>query len=697
MAFTTEYKMCHWQSFDFSILSEIKTEKERHSKDRKTFNNVIIAADTETSKKDQRTAAGRPLSGRENVCQENHVVAWTISIRADNRNIVTLYGHKPSTFCECLELIHNSMKGENTICYFHNMAYDWVFLRKFLIVRFGNPSNLLATKPHYPISIEFENGLVLKDSLILAQRDLAGWAEELNVEHKKAIGFWDYNKIRNQDCKFSKEELKYIENDTLALAECIDVIMKNLNRKYWELPLTATGIPRSALYKISRENSGHKDFLKRVLTLKQYKKCEKIYHGGYSHGNRHFIEQTINDKVICYDFASSYPFCLLAYKYPMEKFAAIGSKEIDWILSRSDDYAFMLKLVLVKPRLKDPNFPMPALQHSKCENEINVKLDNGRILCADYCEIYTNEIDLEVLCEQYDFDLAQCVEVEMAKKDYLPRWITDYIFSLFKDKTLLKNRDPILYALAKQKLNSIYGMMCQKTIREMNLESFEYGEYYSPELNEEFAYEETINNKRSILNYQWGTWTTSYAFRNLFKLGKCCEDWLYSDTDSCYGINWDLEKVNEYNENCKRLLRENGYHGITTDKDYWLGVAEFDKEYSEFRVLGSKRYCGRGVDNELHITVAGVPKCGYLCLNNDINNFTKGFVFDGKITGKLTVNYIFTDRIYIDENGNETGDSIDLTQCDYKLDNAYIDNWERLLTTTQYLYEGVMISENGRL
>ena len=97
--------------------------------------------------------------------------------------------------------------------------------------------------------------------------------------------------------------------------------------------------------------------------------------------------------------------------------------------------------------------------------------------------------------------------------------------------------------------------------------------------------------------------------------------------------------------------------------------------------MGSKRYAGRGADdNELHITVAGVPKkTGAKCLENDLTNFAKGFIFSGEITGKLSHFYIFSeDGIYIDEFGNEIGDSIDLEPCDYLLDA--VDRYEFILT-----------------
>ena len=121
-------------------------------------------------------------------------------------------------------------------------------------------------------------------------------------------------------------------------------------------------------------------------------------------------------------------------------------------------------------------------------------------------------------------------------------------------------------------------------------------------------------------------------------------------------------------------------------REYWLGVAETDGDndkYTEFRYMGAKRYCGRCLsDGELHITVAGVPKKkGATCLQDDIHNFMPGFIFDGATTGKTTHTYFFVDDIYIDDNGNETGDSISLTPCDYKLDSAAVYDWEELFNT----------------
>ena len=350
---------------------------------------------------------------------------------------------------------------------------------------------------------------------------------------------------------------------------------------------------------------------------------------------------------------------------------------IDELIKNSDKYAFITKLVLVKPRLKDDLTIMPVLQASKCIRSINAVIDNGRILCAGYVEIYVTDITLKLIKEQYHWDSHACIENYYSKKDYLPRWFTDYIFDLFKQKSELKGSDPLNYMLAKAKLNSCYGMCVQKAISDDIIEDYLTGEYHITNNYNPDKYEEYVNNRNKFLPYQWGVYVTEYAMANLFTLGSMCDQWIYSDTDSVYGIGWDEDKVNEYNKMCLEKLRSNGYDSIIVNgKEYTLGVAELDKTCMEYRVLGAKRYCYRDIeDQELHITVAGVPKKGVESLNDDINNFTKGAVFSGEISGKLQHTYIMSGEIYTDDQGNETGDSIDLSPCDYLLDDITVEDW----------------------
>ena len=693
------YQFIHHDEFNYDVLDNILYIRRPGKGQNKTYNNCIIMFDTETSRKKLRSSkqVSQLPSGLK--ARENHVVAWTISVRAFGLNLVTLYGHKPSTLVSTMKKIHDSMRGEITIMYAHNMPYDHWFVRRFMYKAWGEPKKQLNIKPHYPLYLEFGNGIQIRDSLALSNRSLEKWAKDLNVEHQKAVGKWNYLKFRSQNEKFSKDEKQYIEFDTLAGVECIDKTMQMINKSVYSMPFTSTGIIRDLLFQIAAEFHA-KDLFNRIApTFEQYQILVQLFHGGYTHANRFQIDTLIEDLVQCYDFTSSYPFCMLAYKYPMERFTPMSDMKIDKILKSADTTAFMFKLIGYKARLKDSNHVMPALQYSKCieDTVINPRLDNGRIISCDYFEIYLNEIDLQVIADQYIFgndenlEGAMCVEVQAAQKDYLPRWFTDFVFKLFKEKCELSlTDDEILYILKKYQINGCYGMTVQRSIKEVIKEN-----YTSTDITEAFTvdrpedhkeqikeqkkeYEKYLKKRSSILNYAWGCWVTSYAFRNVHELNKCVKPesegglLLYNDTDSAYAVGWDLDKIKLYNDNCLKLLKANNYDSVVIgDKTFNLGIAEhklLKDDYTEFKTMGAKRYCGRNKkDGEIHLTVAGVPKKnGALCLNDDITNFSEGFIFKGTETGKKTHVY-FSSDIYIDSNGNETADSIDLLPGDYKL------------------------------
>ena len=237
----------------------------------------------------------------------------------------------------------------------------------------------------------------------------------------------------------------------------------------------------------------------------------------------------------------------------------------------------------------------------------------------------------------------------------------------------MKGIDRVQYGVSKGKLNSLYGMTVQRPVPVTNEENYITGEYEIKQINKEDEYNKYCRSYKHVLNYQIGCWVTSYAFVNLYALSSCAGTWLYSDTDSCYGMDWDLDRLQKYNDIAKKKLQANGYGPvILDDKEYWLGVAEHDGRYSEFRCLHSKCYAVRDMESgKLKITVAGVPKNGVEVLKDDINNFRPGCVFPGTVTGKKTYTYFFKDKIEIDKNGNEVGDSIDLSPCDYLLDAEF--------------------------
>ena len=73
------------------------------------------------------------------------------------------------------------------------------------------------------------------------------------------------------------------------------------------------------------------------------------------------------------------------------------------IMDNMDDYAFFFKAIMIKPQLKRDEMPMPYLQFSKCTHTINAVMDNGRIISAEYAEIWFTEYDLAIILDQDKF------------------------------------------------------------------------------------------------------------------------------------------------------------------------------------------------------------------------------------------------------------------------------------------------------
>lgn len=761
-----EYKRCHWKEFDYTILSKhIMTRAKRGRGDHTPYNDIIIMADTETSKRADslpgivtpdylllqdiiKTPISISLTDLKNIpdykqfvrecpikiqsdaipidmiwvdwsaeypwlfpeeithpaeqlqhindlyyklkpheyeSKDNHVCLWTISLRAYHYNIVTLYGYKPSEMMECITRLHEAMPGQRTVIYFHNLSYDYVFLRKFMYAAWGFPIKQLATKPHYPIWIKFENEIHFKDSLILAQRSLEKWGLDLEVEHNKAVGLWDYDVIRNQDYNYSEDELTYAEHDTLCGVECLDKFMQVIKKDITSIPYTSTGVLRGRTREIGAANRAHDWFTRVCMTqLEEYEKAHDIYHGGYTHANRYIVDFLIKGKILCFDFASSYPFVMLSEKYPSERYMHLGGTftVADVMQWYREDYSVLFTLQLTDVELKDPKFPMPYIQQSKLIQCGDPILDNGRLLSASYISLQICELDMYLIDRYYKYKVNVVSDVYIAKKGYLPRWFTDLIFSLYEDKCKLKFGDPVLYNISKGLLNSTYGMCAQKSIMPDLEENYLTGEYAPKDKTREemeAEYKKYLNRRSTILPYQISLYVTGYAVKNLFELGECFGNggsWYYSDTDSCYGEDIDRDKLEAYNQRALEKLRANGYDQIEINGHiFQLGKAEADGEYIEFKTMGAKRYAVKKQNGDISITVAGVPKkTGSKCLKN-LDQFKPGFIFSGEKTGKKTHTFLYNDKIRIDEYGNEVGDSIDLSPCDYLLASTPSFEW----------------------
>ena len=89
-------------------------------------------------------------------------------------------------------------------------------------------------------------------------------------------------------------------------------------------------------------------------------------------------------------------------------------------------------------------------------------------------------------------------------------------------------------------------------------------------------------------------------------------------------------------------------------KRYYLGVAELDGEYRQFKTLGAKKYCVIKSNGRLELTCAGVSKAIgslELCCYDGINSFEEGFVFSD--AGGLEAKYNDTTSATITAEGSK--------------------------------------------
>lgn len=675
-----KYTYCYYLYYDYSILSEIMDRKKNGSHSKDTYNMAYIMMDTESSKYEpiRYDHKNKPIS------QHNHICIWTISIRAYHANFCTLRGNTPSELMHCLSLIRKALKGSFFYVFVHNLPWDWMYLRRFFFRDFGLPESQLNVKSHYPISIKFSNGMILRDSLILAGVSLETWAKNLDVEDKKVKECWNYDLIRDQNTFTdpSDDELKYIEHDTLAGVECLNKLADNLGDTVISLPFTNTGIVRRDTRRIGKENHAKQHFNKQLTTYPEQLILEKCFHGGYTHANRH-ITGWIQYDVDCGDFKSSYPYSMMTVKVPCESFYHMDRMLPIEKMINDPDYAYIFRLVMIRPRLRDINYPMPVLQSFKCDTMVNPIIDNGRLLSADIIEIYVNEIDARLIYQIYKADEIICQDIMAARKDYIPTWYRDLVFDVFRQKCemeyqikVLKRGDKSQYNLIKARLNSLYGMCVTRPIRDDIIEVYEdeqghaSGDYYLSHDDMKEKFDKYLKDRNNILPYVWGIYVTSESMERLFKLSECIDDpnrhWLYSDTDSIYSDAWNRDRLNAFNDQIKKNLMEAGYGPVMIEgREYWMGIVEHDGHYDEFITQGSKRYA-YVKEGKIGITVAGVPKKNGACQLRSLEDFEEGFIFYGQGSGKKTHTYMYHE-IDVDDHGNEYADSIDLTENNYTL------------------------------
>lgn len=611
------------------------------------------------------------------------------------------YGRNIYSFRNALEDLPSDVEY---IVWIHNLAYEFQFLINFLTVK-----KIFARTPHKPMYVifnEFPN-ITFKCSYILTNLSLAQWGKQLGVKKLDTLDYTE--KIRTPYSELTEAELEYCSRDCEIVFRGIKDHLQHY-KDVWDIPNTSTGKIRRVVKQIVTPDYEYmKDMHKCIpADAKEYKRDQEIFAGGYTHSNRKYTGWIVDDGGEHVDFASSYPYSILAFPYPMNKWCYIGMRMPD---PDTFEYrAYIIKLHFKNIRSISWNTYISA---SKSRSH-GTMYDNGRVLKADELWITCTEQDWITIYNNYEWDEVESEGTWVCHKRYLPTIFIEYILKLYEDKTMLKGVDPVRYAISKQYINSCFGMMVTSLFSgEVSFNADDPEQWIVKELTAEQVDRELDKlriwyNKKYFLSYPVGCWITAYSRRRLWEaIEQIDSRVLYCDTDSIfYTGHYDWTEFNKKTD--LRLKAAMDYHGLDfkrtrpADPDgklHPLGQFDYEENWDRFVSLGAKKYLEER-EGKLYMTVAGINKGAVDCLEGKMENFKDGFIFDKDHPSVRKLEHAYlTDMkrvIYPDGFVSDLKYGINMRPTGYQLSEPRIDNWLETLFSEMFVQsEAEQIKRRG--
>ena len=608
------------------------------SKQTKIYLNAIWSFDTETTSYTTWSTRKHKDGTEERYCSGKYAWAYIMDFC---KKIGDTYFHY--TFRKWEEVINfldelssTCSKNEYYVIYIHNLSFEFQFMKDWLDL-----TDVFARKSHNVLRCRYKH-IEFRDSLALANLKLATLAEDEKLPVQKATGDLKYNPIRHWSTPLDEKEMGYIYKDTEVVCEYVAKKLEEYG-SFDEIPMTSTGEVRhlfrkelgpslEKVHRLAVEYSAKTPELQNLFL--------KIYAGAYTHANYQIIEKVV-DNLECWDIASSYPYQMVARKFPttwfkldQSKIDATSNQEILIHLLKNfppDQYAWAMDVEF--DNLEAKHCHNTLSHHKAFKISTDCVLDNGRVFYSRYARYCLNEIDFKIVSKFYKWTDMNFKTIWISRKSYLPKELVSVILKLFEQKTHLKGIDEEYdnYMRSKNRINGVYGMTV--------FDILNTGFYFDEESNYRFLREEKdfedfqkyVKNPKNYLWYSIGVWVTSYARHQILTpIAKMGENACYCDTDSVKFKNAHRYRklLTTLNARIKReFLDAMHYHKFTeceyrfftseyTDKkgkvhpsvEKFMGIFEVEEPYRRFKTLGSKRYLVEFYDGKMKATVAGAPE-----------------------------------------------------------------------------------------
>lgn len=551
---------------------------------------------------------------------------WQFSISNDDY-IYVFIGRTWPEFMEFMDKLQDCYKLDpdtRLIILDANFGFEFQFIRKHFD---WDAEDFFAREERHPLKAR-TGGFEFHEVLSISGGNLAQLARDY-TQTQKLTGDLDYKIKRNSSDKLDMTELDYCINDVVILSEFGRFLFDNYIIPDKRIPLTKTGILRSETRQNGEKMLGKDGFKQYRILIYEIFPDEKTYalwfrylfRGGYVHANVNLAGYTIYG-VDGDDITSSYPLEMLVKdNYPVSKFTRVP---YDPALLKSFACIMCVKFTAIKRR-----FSISIESKSKCvelygSEEMPLVIDNGRVAQGNFT-VWLTELDFENYRRFYDWKTMEVLDFQIAERGMLPPFIRKTLAKYYKLKAELKRagkQETAEYVIAKQKVNSFFGMM----VTRIELDKISYdGEWIVSEKELDFAEE----IKSQFLAPQWGIWVCANARNTLLQVtaditeaigdgsGDKLAGVIYNDTDSIKVKDPD-GKAAEIIERYNMKIRARREKIKMLNKPEFAGLGEFEHEgyYDRFKTLGAKRYL-TDEHGKIKATIAGLPKMSILKLDGD--------------------------------------------------------------------------------
>ena len=646
------------EQFDYDTVQPVIFSRYDHrTKSKRKWSDNILVFDIETAnvyRWPDGSVTGFDYSLPPEAYQETNkfgfMVCWQFAVDGD-----LILGRTWDQFYSFLAQLRARI-GADLIIYVHNLGFEFQYMRNVI-----DDFEVFARESRRPMkAISPSLGVEFRCSQMLTNAKLEDVPGLFHLDVTKAVGSWDYDKLRTPETPLTDAEIDYAFRDVIVPTELIRAMLEQY-KHVERIPLTNTSRLRREINDVYNKVFWTKRKIADMNTTDpaMFWRMKECFSGGYTHANAANAGRILKN-VASADEASSYPAQMVGRRFPWGQFQKSNAAAVEDL---NPDFAYMLHLRLTNVTSRFENH---YISFSKCMKRRGTYCDNGRIIMADMIELWCTDLDFDIIRRAYLIGKIEILDAYTAPYRYLDQTYVKIILDYYGQKTALKKvkgreRE---YAEAKVKINSAYGMMVTDTIRDEVV--FEDNEWkddrrltYS-EIVE--ALEKAKNPRKCFLSFAFGVWVTAWARKALWEIimaPGCDKAIVYCDTDS---VKYDVEAsagavekaIAEYN---KKITAELDFAMIwqqldpelTRPKDpkgnpHQLGVFESEGVYDEFITIGAKKYAVR-VGSEIETTIAGVGKT-YVDTDGrrkvflkSLDDFKIGFKWPYRYSGRTTAYY----------------------------------------------------------